>query len=74
MDKNMTKDILNKSGIVLLALSIFFTLMSLVDKRKRNNNLIFALFCVSLSNMLNIIREHYTDCGCECDCNCDCDE
>ena len=70
MDREMTKDILNKSGIVLLALSVIFTIMSILDKDKENKNtLIFALFCVSLSNMLNIIRDYYY--GSDCDCGCD---
>ena len=70
VDKKMTGNILEKSGIVLLALSVIFTIMSILDKNKGNkNNLILALFCVSLSNMLNIIREHYFggDCGEQCE-------
>ena len=68
MDRKMTEDILEKSGIVLLALSVIFTIMSILDRDKENkNNLIFALFCVSLSNMLNIIREHYFTDNCDCD-------
>ena len=68
MDRKMTEDILEKSGIVLLALSVIFTIMSILDKEKKNTgNLIAALFCVSLSNMLNVIREHYFSNSCDCD-------
>lgn len=75
MDKKMIEDILEKSGIVLLAMSVIFTIMSILDKKKENTgNLIGALFCVSLSNMLNIIREYYSNCDHECGCDCDCDE
>lgn len=72
MDRKIIEDILEKSGIVLLALSVIFTIMSILDKEKENKgNLIAALFCVSLSNMLNIIRERCLDCSCDCDCGCD---
>ena len=71
MDKKVDNNFLDISGTVLLALSIVFTGMSLFSERlgQKHNNLVCAMLCVSLSHMLSVIRDHYTDCDCVCDCN-----
>ena len=49
-------------NIILLTASIIFTGLNIFGSKKsdreKKNNLIAALFCLSLSNMLNIFRTH----------------
>ena len=49
-------------NIILLTASIIFTGLNIFGSKKsdreKKNNLIAVLFCLSLSNMLNIFRSH----------------
>ncbi|MDE6599752.1 MAG: hypothetical protein K2K34_06705 [Oscillospiraceae bacterium] len=58
MDKTVNK-VLAVASAALLAVGIVFTGMNLFcgEKKKNSNNPIIALFCVSLSYMLNVIRD-----------------
>lgn len=61
MDK---KDLVRSLNIVLLTGAVIFTGLSLFGKKsnkEKKNHLIAALFCMSLSNMLNTFR------NCECE-------
>ncbi|MCM1328817.1 MAG: hypothetical protein NC253_05185 [Ruminococcus sp.] len=58
MDK---KDLVRSLNIVLLTGAIIFTGLSLFGKKsnkEKKNSLIAALFCMSLSNMLNTFRNY----------------
>ncbi len=57
-----TKDVIRYARIGLTAASIAFSLISLFSEKKKTGSLIFALLCVSVSNLLSDI-----DCG-ECEC------
>ena len=60
MDKK--ENVLYSLNIILLTSSIIFTGLNIFGGRKsdreKKNNLIAALFCLSLSNMLNMFRSH----------------
>ena len=60
MDKK--ENTLYSLNIILLTSSIIFTGLNIFGGRKsdreKKNNLIAALFCLSLSNMLNMFRSH----------------
>lgn len=58
VDKTINK-VLAAASAVLLAAGIVFTGMNLFcgEDKKNKNNPIIALFCVSLSYMLNVIRD-----------------
>ncbi|MCM1024608.1 MAG: hypothetical protein NC395_11215 [Prevotella sp.] len=59
MNKKTLNDILSAASAVLLAVGIIFTGMNLFcsEEKKSNANPIIALLCVSVSYMLNVIRE-----------------
>ena len=58
VDKTINK-VLAAASAVLLAAGIVFTGMNLFcgEDKKNKNNPIIALFCVSLSYMINVIRD-----------------
>lgn len=60
MDKK--ENTLYSLNIILLTSSIIFTGLNIFGGRKsdreKKNNLIAALFCLSLSNMLNVFRSN----------------
>ncbi|MDE5576801.1 MAG: hypothetical protein K2J11_05395 [Oscillospiraceae bacterium] len=58
MDKMVNK-VLAIASAALLAVGIVFTGMNLFcgEEKKNSNNPIIALFCVSLSYMLNVIKD-----------------
>ena len=60
MDKK--ENTLYSLNIILLTSSIIFTGLNIFGGRKsdreKKNNLIAALFCLSLSNMLNMFRSN----------------
>ena len=60
MDKK--ENTLYSLNIILLTASIIFTGLNIFggkkSDREKKNNLIAALFCLSLSNMLNTFRSH----------------
>lgn len=60
MDKK--ENVLYSLNIVLLTSSIIFTGLNIFGGRKsdreKKNNLIAALFCLSVSNMLNVFRSN----------------
>ena len=60
MDKKTDNNFLDISGIVTLALGIVFTIAGMLSEstEQKNNNLIGALLCVSLSHMFSVIREY----------------
>ena len=72
------KDVIRYTRIGLTAAAIVFSLISLIDRRdekKKNGSLIFALLCVSVSNLLSDIDCVECEFDDECDCGCcDCDE
>lgn len=62
MEKEKKENLLYSLNIILLTASIIFTGLNIFGGRKsdreKKNNLIAALFCLSLSNMLNVFRSH----------------
>lgn len=60
MDKK--ENTLYSLNIILLTASIIFTGLNIFggkkSDREKKNNLIAALFCLSLSNMLNVFRSY----------------
>lgn len=58
MNKKTANNILSATSTVLLAAGIVFTGMNLFcgEEKKNKNNPIIALMCVSVSYMLNVIR------------------
>ena len=62
MEKEKKENLLYSLNIILLTSSIIFTGLNIFggkkSDREKKNNLIAALFCLSLSNMLNIFRSH----------------
>ncbi len=57
---NKKENVLYSLNIILLTASIIFTGLNIFGSKKsdkeKKNNLIAALFCLSLSNMLNAFR------------------
>ncbi len=62
MEKEKKENLLYSLNIVLLTTSIIFTGLNIFggkkSDREKKNNLIAALFCLSVSNMLNTFRSH----------------
>ncbi len=62
MEKEKKENLLYSLNIILLTSSIIFTGLNIFGGRKsdreKKNNLIAALFCLSLSNMLNTFRSN----------------
>lgn len=62
MEKEKKENLLYSLNIILLTASIIFTGLNIFGGRKsdreKKNNLIAALFCLSLSNMLNMFRSN----------------
>lgn len=62
MEKEKKENLLYSLNIILLTASIIFTGLNIFGGRKsdreKKNNLIAALFCLSISNMLNVFRSH----------------
>lgn len=58
LNKKTANNILSATSTVLLAAGIVFTGMNLFcgEEKKNKNNPIIALMCVSVSYMLNVIR------------------
>lgn len=60
MDKK--ENTLYSLNVILLTASIIFTGLNIFggkkSDREKKNNLIAALFCLSLSNMLNVFRSY----------------
>ena len=59
MDKKTEVNFLEISGIATLVLGIVFTIAGMLSDstEQKNNNLIGALLCVSLSHMLSVIKD-----------------
>ncbi len=62
MEKEKKENLLYSLNIILLTASIIFTGLNIFGGRKsdreKKNNLLAALFCLSVSNMLNVFRSN----------------
>lgn len=62
MEKEKKENLLYSLNVILLTASIIFTGLNIFGGRKsdreKKNNLLAALFCLSVSNMLNVFRSN----------------